>query len=69
MRALRWLKGEYAAGRRHPPLVCDACDQDEGPIEAHSEDYSFVAIISAGLASAIGAIEWSTTGSSTRKRG
>jgi hypothetical protein len=40
MRALRWSRAEYAAGRRHAPLVCDACGQDEGPIEAHSEDYS-----------------------------
>jgi hypothetical protein len=40
-RALAWLKGEYAAGRRHRPIVCDACGQTEGPIEAHSEDYSF----------------------------
>jgi hypothetical protein len=40
-RALNWLKGEYAAGRRRRPIVCDACGQTEGPIEAHSEDYSF----------------------------
>jgi hypothetical protein len=39
-RALDWLKGEYKAGRRHPPTVCDACGQTEGIIEAHSEDYS-----------------------------
>ena len=39
-RALRWLKGEVAAGRRHPPTVCEACGQTEGIIEAHSEDYS-----------------------------
>ncbi|TPW00438.1 MAG: hypothetical protein USCAAHI_00115 [Beijerinckiaceae bacterium] len=32
MRALRWLRAEYAAGRRHPPLVCDACGQTEGVI-------------------------------------
>ena len=40
MRGLNWLRAEYAAGRRTRPLVCDACGQDEGPIEAHSEDYS-----------------------------
>ena|SRR5450759_3655557 len=40
MRALRWLQAEYAAGRRHRPIVCDVCGQSEGPIEAHSENYS-----------------------------
>lgn len=40
MRALHWLRKEYAAGRRHPPTFCDACGQNEGVIEAHSEDYS-----------------------------
>jgi hypothetical protein len=40
LRALAWLKGEYAAGRRRPPTACDACGQTEGIIEAHSEDYS-----------------------------
>jgi len=40
MRALRWLKAEYAAGRRQRPTVCDACGQTEGILEAHSEDYS-----------------------------
>jgi hypothetical protein len=40
MRALRWLKGEVAAGRRHQPTVCEACGQTEGIVEAHSEDYS-----------------------------
>jgi hypothetical protein len=40
MRALRWLKKEYCTGRRSRPVVCDACGQTEGPIEAHSEDYS-----------------------------
>lgn len=39
-RALRWLKAETAAGRRHSPTVCDACGQSEGVIQAHSEDYS-----------------------------
>ena len=39
-RALRWLNAEYAAGRRKRPVVCDACGQTEGLIEAHSEDYS-----------------------------
>jgi hypothetical protein len=38
--ALTWLKREYAAGRRTPPTVCDACGQHEGVIDAHSEDYS-----------------------------
>jgi hypothetical protein len=40
IRALAWLKGEYAAGRRQPPIVCDACGQTAGLLEAHSEDYS-----------------------------
>jgi hypothetical protein len=40
MKGFRWLQGEYAAGRRARPTVCDACGQDEGPIEAHSENYS-----------------------------
>ena len=40
MRALAWLKAEYAAGRRQPPIACEACGQTEGPIQAHSEDYS-----------------------------
>ena len=40
MKGFRWLQGEYAAGRRARPTVCDACGQAEGPIEAHSEDYS-----------------------------
>jgi hypothetical protein len=38
--ALAWLKREYAAGRRQPPLRCDGCGQEEGIIDAHSEDYS-----------------------------
>jgi len=40
MQAYRWLMAEYAAGRRGRPVVCDACGQTEGLIEAHSEDYS-----------------------------
>jgi hypothetical protein len=40
MRAYNWLKAEYAAGRRTRPMVCDACTQDLGVIEPHSEDYS-----------------------------
>jgi hypothetical protein len=40
MKGYRWLKGEHAAGRRARPTVCDACGQTEGPIAAHSEDYS-----------------------------
>jgi hypothetical protein len=40
MRAHRWLRAEYAAGRRKPPLSCDACGQTEGVIQAHAEDYS-----------------------------
>lgn len=38
--ALRWLNGEYAAGRRVRPTSCQVCGQTEGLIEAHSEDYS-----------------------------
>jgi hypothetical protein len=40
VQALRWLKGEYAAGRRQRPTSCDGCGQTEGIIQAHSEDYS-----------------------------
>lgn len=40
MKGYRWLQGEYAAGRRQRPLRCDACGQTDGPVEAHSEDYS-----------------------------
>jgi hypothetical protein len=40
MKGYRWLQGEYAAGRRARPTVCEACGQTEGPIDAHSEDYS-----------------------------
>jgi hypothetical protein len=40
MKGYRWLQREYAAGRRARPTVCDACRQAEGPIDAHSEDYS-----------------------------
>lgn len=39
-KALNWLKGEYAAGRRARPFSCDCCRQTEGIIEHHSEDYS-----------------------------
>jgi hypothetical protein len=39
-KAYRWLKREYADGRRSPPTSCDGCGQTEGIIEAHSEDYS-----------------------------
>lgn len=40
-RALRWLNIEYAAGRRTRPTSCEVCQQTEGVIEAHSENYSF----------------------------
>lgn len=40
MRALNWLKGEYAAGRRAKAVECDCCGQTKGIIEHHSEDYS-----------------------------
>lgn len=40
MKALNWLKGEWAAGRRTKGCQCDACGQTEGRIDAHSEDYS-----------------------------
>lgn len=40
MKAYRWLMAEYAAGRRHQPTRCDACEQTEGLIQPHSEDYS-----------------------------
>jgi len=38
--ALRWLNGEYAAGRRTRPTSCDVCGQTRGLLQAHSEDYS-----------------------------
>jgi hypothetical protein len=37
---LRLVKREYAAGRRAKPVVCDGCQQDQGIIAAHSENYS-----------------------------
>jgi hypothetical protein len=40
MKGYRSLQGEYAAGRRARPTVCDACGQDEGLIDAHSESYA-----------------------------
>jgi hypothetical protein len=40
MAGLRWLKNEYAEGRRRPPVKCDVCGQTKGILEAHSEDYS-----------------------------
>jgi hypothetical protein len=40
MKGYRWLQREYATGRRARPIVCDACGQIEGAIEAHSENYS-----------------------------
>jgi hypothetical protein len=40
MKGYRWLQREYAAGRRARPTVCDACGQDQGPIDAHSESYA-----------------------------
>lgn len=40
MKGFNWLKGEYAAGRRTKPTICDACGQTEQPISHHSEDYS-----------------------------
>jgi hypothetical protein len=39
MKGYRWLQGEYVAGRRARPTVCDACGQTEGEISAHSENY------------------------------
>ena len=39
-RALRWIKAEYAAGRRQRHTVCQGCGQDRGVIGGHSEDYS-----------------------------
>jgi hypothetical protein len=39
-RALAWVKKQYAAGTRQRPTRCDACSQDRGIIERHSEDYS-----------------------------
>lgn len=40
VKALKWLNGEYRAGRRTRPTSCEACGQTEGLFQAHSEDYS-----------------------------
>lgn len=40
MKAYRWLMAAYADGSRQPPTRCDACEQTEGLIQPHSEDYS-----------------------------
>jgi len=40
LKALAWLKRQYAAGTRTPPSSCDACGQTDGVIEPHDEDYS-----------------------------
>ena len=40
MAAYRWLMKEYASGVRVKPTKCDACQQTNGVIEPHSEDYS-----------------------------
>jgi hypothetical protein len=40
LKAYKWLMAEYAAGHRVRPIACDACTQNEGLIEPHSEDYS-----------------------------
>ena len=40
MKGYRWLQGEYAAGRRARPTVCDACGQTEGRSTRTREDYS-----------------------------
>lgn len=40
MKAYNWLKTQWAEGTRITRGSCDACGQDEGIIEAHSEDYS-----------------------------
>jgi hypothetical protein len=41
MKALNWLKKEWAAGRREKtPKQCDMCSQTEGNLAYHSEDYS-----------------------------
>lgn len=38
--ALRWIKKEWAEGRRALPSKCCVCGQAKGIIDAHSEDYS-----------------------------
>lgn len=40
VKALKWINGEYAAGRRTRPTECEACGQTDGKLQAHSEDYS-----------------------------
>lgn len=39
-RALKWFREEQKQGRRAYPTRCDACGQDQGLIDSHSEDYS-----------------------------
>jgi len=40
LRALEWVRPQYAAGTRERAKVCDACGQTEGVLDRHSEDYS-----------------------------
>ena len=39
-KAARWAMLEVAAGRRSWVLTCQACGQDGGIVQPHSEDYS-----------------------------
>lgn len=39
-RAQRWLNTQWDKGTLRRPIVCVACGQDEGVIDAHAEDYS-----------------------------
>jgi hypothetical protein len=40
LRALAWVRPQYADGTRERAKVCDACGQTEGVLDRHSEDYS-----------------------------
>lgn len=39
-RALAWIRREQAAGRRVRGKTCEACGQEHGQLDGHSEDYS-----------------------------
>jgi hypothetical protein len=36
----RWENAQYANGTRSRPTTCEACEQTDGWLEAHTEDYS-----------------------------
>jgi hypothetical protein len=40
LRALAWVRPQYADGTRERAKICDACGQTDGVLDRHSEDYS-----------------------------